>query len=190
MFMQQTLVGYPGLTDFFRVIRCGNLHPVCPKWKKGVSGWQLMICNVNELQYAMGSTSSKRQAVQSHAIRHTSHHSVVPQQITLVGPERMQSISNSANKHSVYRKSWNRWTPQPPYNSIARVQASFHVSYPNCVILRVKCIDYIGKGVLNSHLGANSDPWYIQNCVITNRVIKRFRCMWKLNMSWSYLKYK
>ena len=25
----------------------------------------------------------------------------------------------------------------------------------------------IGKGILNSNLGSNSDPWYIQNCVLT-----------------------
>ena len=41
---------------------------------------------------------------------------------------------------------------------------------------RVKCIGYIGKGVLNSHLGSNPDPCCIQNRVITNRVIKRLRC--------------
>ena len=51
------------------------------------------------------------------------------------------------------------------------VQANFCVSYPVRVISRVKCIGYIGKGVLNSHLGSNPDPYYIQNCVI-----KRFRC--------------
>ena len=32
---------------------------------------------------------------------------------------------------------------------------SVHVSYPNRVISRVKCIGYIGKGVLNSHLILN-----------------------------------
>ena len=67
-------------------------------------------------------------------------------------------------------------TPQPLYNTIAGVQAHFRVSYPNRVITRVKFIGYIGKWVLNSHLGSNSDPCYIQNRVITNRVIKRFRC--------------
>ena len=46
----------------------------------------------------------------------------------------------------------------------------FHVSYPDCVIMRVKCIDYKGKGILNSHLGSNSDPCYMY---IQNRVIKR-----------------
>ena len=34
----------------------------------------------------------------------------------------------------------------------------------------------IGKGVINSHLGSNPDPCYIQNCVIMNCVVKRFRC--------------
>ena len=37
----------------------------------------------------------------------------------------------------------------------------------------------IGKGVLNSHLGSNPDPCYIQNRVITNRVIKRLKCISK-----------
>ena len=69
------------------------------------------------------------------------------------------------------------YTPPPLYNTIVGVQASFRVSYPNRVITRVKCIDYIGKGTLNSHLGSNSDSCYIQNHVIMNRVIKRFRCI-------------
>ena len=68
-------------------------------------------------------------------------------------------------------------TPQPLYNTIVWVQANFHASYPNRVISRVKCIGYIGKGILNSHLGSIPDPCGIQNCVITNRVIKRFRCI-------------
>ena len=67
-------------------------------------------------------------------------------------------------------------TPQPLYNTIVGIQASFRVSYPNRVITRVKCISYIGKEVLNCHLGSNPVPCYIQNRVITNRVIKRFRC--------------
>ena len=67
-------------------------------------------------------------------------------------------------------------TPQPLHNTIVGVQASFRVSYPIHVISRVKCIDYIGKGVLNNHLGSNPDPCYIQNHVITNCVIKRLRC--------------
>ena len=46
------------------------------------------------------------------------------------------------------------------------------VSYPNYVRLRVKCIE----GVLNSHFGSTLDPYYNQNRVITNRVIKRFSC--------------
>ena len=68
-------------------------------------------------------------------------------------------------------------TPQPLYNTIVGVQANFHVSYPNLVISRVKCIGYMRKGVLNSHLESNPDPCCIQNCVIMNRVIKTFRCI-------------
>ena len=32
---------------------------------------------------------------------------------------------------------------------------------------------YIRKSVLNDHLGSNTVPCFIRNCVITNRVIKR-----------------
>ena len=32
-------------------------------------------------------------------------------------------------------------TPQPLYNTIAGVQANFRVSYPICIITRVKCTD-------------------------------------------------
>ena len=77
------------------------------------------------------------------------------------------------------------YTPQPLYNTIVGVQDNFHVSYPKSVIRRVKCIGYIAKGILNCYLESNSDPCYIQDCVIMNRVIKRFRyiiftdfCMW------------
>ena len=49
-------------------------------------------------------------------------------------------------------------------------------SYPNHVITRVKCIGYIEKEVLNCYLGSSPDPCYIQNHVLTNCVIKRFRC--------------
>ena len=69
-----------------------------------------------------------------------------------------------------------QYTPKPLYNTIVWVQAHFHVSYPNRVISRIKCNDYIEKWVLNDHLGSNPDLSYI-NCVITNRVIKRFRCI-------------
>ena len=41
---------------------------------------------------------------------------------------------------------------------------------------------YIGKSVLNDHLGSNTDPCYIQNHVITNRVIKRLRCIFTLKL--------
>ena len=44
------------------------------------------------------------------------------------------------------------------------------VRYLNYVRLRVKCIE----GVLTSHLRSNLDPYYNQNRVITNHVIKRF----------------
>ena len=32
------------------------------------------------------------------------------------------------------------YTPQPLYNTIVWIQANFRVSYPNLVIMRVKCI--------------------------------------------------
>ena len=35
---------------------------------------------------------------------------------------------------------------------------------------------YIAKSVFNDQLGSSTDPCYIQNRVITNRVIKRLRC--------------
>ena len=84
-------------------------------------------------------------------------------------------------------------TPQPLYNTIVWVQAHFLVSYPIRVISRLKCKGYIERWVLNGHLGSNPDPSYIQNRVITNRVIKRFRCTERhivclrhiiCNMSW------
>ena len=74
--------------------------------------------------------------------------------------------------HSIFKEN----TPQPVYNTIFGIQASFHVSYPNRVISRVKCICYIGKGVFDSHLGSSPDPCYVQNRVVSDRVIKRFRC--------------
>ena len=70
--------------------------------------------------------------------------------------------------------------PQPLYNTIVGVQANFHVSYPIHVIERVKCIGYIRKRVLNSHLGSNPDPCCIQNRVITNCVIKRLRVYFQI----------
>ena len=76
--------------------------------------------------------------------------------------------------------SWNHFNPHTPqslYNTIFGVQAHFRDSYPNPVISRVKCIGCIRKGVLNSHSGSNLDPCYNRNHVITNPVIKRFRCM-------------
>ena len=36
----------------------------------------------------------------------------------------------------------------------------------------------IGKLVLSDHLGSNTDPCCIPNRVITNRVIKRLRCIY------------
>ena len=72
-------------------------------------------------------------------------------------------------------------TPQPLYNTIVGVHVNFRVSNPNRVIWRVKCIVYIGNGVLNGHLGSNLEPCYIQNGIVMNRVIKRFRCLLKLD---------
>ena len=63
-------------------------------------------------------------------------------------------------------------TPQP---LIVGVQASFRVSYPNFVISRKKCTCYIGKGVLNRHLGSSPDLCSTQNCVEMNRIIKSSR---------------
>ena len=47
---------------------------------------------------------------------------------------------------------WNLYhcfhsTPQPLYNTTVGVQTNFRVSYPNHVILRVKCIGYTEKCV-------------------------------------------
>ena len=53
--------------------------------------------------------------------------------------------------------------------TLSLVSELISVSYPNYVRLRVKCIE----GVLTSHLGSNLDPYYNQNRVIMNRVIKR-----------------
>ena len=36
---------------------------------------------------------------------------------------------------------------------------------------------YIAKSILSDHLGSSIDPCCTQNGVITNRVIKRLRCM-------------
>ena len=62
------------------------------------------------------------------------------------------------------------------------VQTNIHVSYPNPVLLRIKYIGYIGKEVLNSHLGYH-DPCYVQNpCYndmlynVTCNIVKRFWC--------------
>ena len=90
-----------------------------------------------------------------------------------------QSINHSINIEHLGNMGFTTIslsTPQPLNDTIVGVQANFRVSYPIRVISRVKCIDYIRKGVLNSHLGSNPDPCYIQNYVITNRVIKRFGC--------------
>ena len=62
-------------------------------------------------------------------------------------------------------------------NLFITLQAAYRVSYPNRVISRVKCIGYIGKGVLNSHLGSSPYPCYIQNGVITHLVVKIFFLM-------------
>ena len=52
--------------------------------------------------------------------------------------------------------------------TLSLVSELISVSYPN----HVRCIE----GVLTSHLGSNLDPYYNQNRVITNNVIKRFSC--------------
>ena len=56
--------------------------------------------------------------------------------------------------------------------TLSLVSELISVSYPNYVRLRVKCTE----GVLTGHLGSNLDPYYNQNRVITNDVIKRFSC--------------
>ena len=56
--------------------------------------------------------------------------------------------------------------------TLSLVSELISVSYPNYIRLRVKCIE----GVLTSHFGSNLDPYYNQNRVITNCVIKRFSC--------------
>ena len=86
--------------------------------------------------------------------------------------DEIQAPIKQSGKNSFFSEN----TPQSLYNTIVGVQANFRVSYPIRVISRVKCIGYIGKGVLNSNLGSNPDPCCIQNRVITNRVIKRLRC--------------
>ena len=73
-------------------------------------------------------------------------------------------------------KNQNKTKKQPLYNTIVWVEANFRVSYPNRVITRVK-YSYIAKSVLNDHLGSSTDPCYIQNRVISNRVIKRLMCI-------------
>ena len=60
--------------------------------------------------------------------------------------------------------------------TLSLVSKLISVSYPNHVRFRVKCIE----GVLISHLGSNFDPYYNQNRVITNCVIKR---LYQDNMS-------
>ena len=66
---------------------------------------------------------------------------------------------------SVYRTVyWRKHifvnTPQSLCNTFVGVQANFRVSYPNCVMSRAKCMDYIRnyKRILSSYLGSNSDP--------------------------------
>ena len=80
-------------------------------------------------------------------------------------------------------------TPQPLFNTIARVQGVNRVSYTNRVISKQKCIDYIEKLPLmviflyNLYiLGSIFEPCYIQNLVITKPIIKRLWCI-KLNLS-------
>ena len=84
-------------------------------------------------------------------------------------------------------------TPQPLYNTIVGVQANFRVSYPIRVIWRVKLhrlLRLYKKGVLNTHSGSNTYPSYIQNRIVTNRVIKRFRCIFIVNAKYQKLSVK
>ena len=68
------------------------------------------------------------------------------------------------------------YTLQPLYKTILGIHSNSRISYPIHVILKVKCTGYIGKGVLHSLLGFNPDSCCLQNRVIMNRAIKRFRC--------------
>ena len=51
------------------------------------------------------------------------------------------------NKNDLESELWTNLateiiqTPQPLYNTVFGVQANFCVSYSNCVISRVKCVD-------------------------------------------------
>ena len=57
------------------------------------------------------------------------------------------------------------------------------VRYPNHFIWRVNCIGHIGhtgKEVSDAHIVSNSELFYIQNCVVMNRVMKRLRCIKKV----------
>ena len=63
-------------------------------------------------------------------------------------------------------------TPQHLHNSIVGVLYNFRVSYPICVITRVK-YQHIAK---LDHLGSMNGLCFIQNRAVTNHVIKMSGC--------------
>ena len=67
--------------------------------------------------------------------------------------------------HPNHPVQWETYKPNTPplYNTIIGGQANF-------------CVSFIGKSVFDDHLGSNNDMCYIQNRVITNCVIKKYRC--------------
>ena len=69
----------------------------------------------------------------------------------MVGCRMFDPFSGSSTQLDIGTKNIDGYmhafacTPQPLYNTIAGVQANFHVSYPFRVITRVKHIDIIAK---------------------------------------------
>ena len=96
---------------------------------------------------------------------------------------------NSATT-SLTEKKKNVSTPQPLYNTVVELQAKFHVSYAIRVILRVKGIDYIGKEVLNNHLGSNPDPSYIQKRVRNEPCYKGVQVYFYFSCTFHVLNFK
>ena len=110
--------------------------------------------------------------------------------------EKLEDTTYLRKHHSLAFQTPFANTPEPLYNTGVGVQANFCVSYIKSKIIIVivyfkrithlaqmpvyhmvlKCIGYMGKRVLNSHLGSNPDLCYIPNRILTNHVIKRFRC--------------
>ena len=54
-------------------------------------------------------------------------------------------IFNESKGKEVIEILRKKYAPQPLYNTIVGVQAHFLVSYPICVIMKVKCIDIENK---------------------------------------------